>query len=140
MEKNLKHSIYGLKDLQRVGWRRWLIGWKPIPLCWLFKKYNLPVPRYLIGGANAAPQYEGSRISNSVRAWEAVEDADVTDWTVGDAFCISVGFGTQPGNQSSARILQLRWRNATDGGSFAALSATGELNWGSGDFTNLQNA
>lgn len=26
--------------------------WKPIHLCWLFEKYGLPIPKYLIGGAS----------------------------------------------------------------------------------------
>lgn len=103
--------------------------WKPLHWCWWFEKHGLPIPPYLVGGGNKVPQYEGSRISDAVLAWEAAEDVDVVDWVVGEDFCISVGFGTQAGAQSVSRTLQLRWRNVTDSGSFTALSGSGELTW-----------
>ena len=34
----------------------WLLAWKPIHLCWWFKRHNLPIPKYFIGGA--AEQYQ----------------------------------------------------------------------------------
>ena len=27
----------------------WLLNWKPIHLCWLFRKFGWPIPKYLIG-------------------------------------------------------------------------------------------
>lgn len=29
--------------------KRWFKYWKPIHLCWLFEKYGIPIPKYLIG-------------------------------------------------------------------------------------------
>jgi len=118
-----------LGDVFKVGFSRWIKSWKPIHLCWLFEKYGLAVPKYLIGGANKAPQYEGSRILNIVLGFEADEDVDVIDWIGGYDFVVSVGFGSQSGAQSGSRIVQLRWRNKSDGGDFAALGNTGQLTY-----------
>lgn len=136
MAKN-EHSIYTLGDVFKVGFSRWIKSWKPIHLCWLFEKYGFAVPKYLIGGGNKAPELCGSRVATALRGWVEEEDTDVTDWAVGDDFCFHVAFGAVSGAQSGARIVQLRWRNASDGGSFAALGNTGELTY-NGE-TNLGN-
>ena len=111
---------------------------KFIHLCWLFEKFNLPIPPYFIGTADAAPQYEGCRLADSTRSWLQNEDTNHTGHTVGTDFCISVTWGSQSGNKSNSREVRLRWRNKTDAGSFADLGASGELTW-SAD-TTLVNA
>lgn len=78
----------------------------------------------------------GSRLQNATRVNQALEDADVTNWdTANDfIFCAMVETTTHGGTSGT---LQLRWRNVTDAGSFAALSGTGELTWsGTTDLAN----
>lgn len=77
----------------------------------------------------------GSRIANATRTWQAVEDADVTNWDKSDfvfaAMVEAIGHGGATGT------LQLRWRNVTDSGAFAVLGNTGELTYnGTTDLVN----
>lgn len=105
----------------------WFKNWKPIHLCWLFKKIGLPIPQYLIGGGSDFT-LSGSRIANATRTWQSVEDAVVTDWIKSNDFIFAIA--AESGAHSSAiGTLQIRWRNKTDEGSFALLSGSGELTW-----------
>lgn len=102
-------------------------NWKPIHLCGLFKRLGVPIPRYLIGGGSDYT-LSGSRIANATRTWQANEDVDVTGWTKANDFIFAAA--VESGAHSSATgTLQLRWRDVSDSGSFAALASTGEINW-----------
>lgn len=78
--------------------------------------------------AGSAFDLTGSRTQNSTRVNQAVEDADVTNWVLTDdvVYCSMV---EAVGHGGASGTLQLRWRNVTDSGTFAALSASGELTW-----------
>jgi hypothetical protein len=69
----------------------------------------------------------GSRIANATRAWQAVEDADVTGWDADDFIFAAMVETAKHGGVTVT--LQLRWRNVTDSGTFTALSGSGELTW-----------
>lgn len=75
------------------------------------------------------PTASGSRIANATRTWQAAEDTAVTGWTVGSPFVFAAAIAAVAKN-SAAMSLRLRWRNVTDGGTFAELGSTGELTWG----------
>ena len=79
----------------------------------------------------------GIRFANATRTWQALEDIDVTGWVVDTPFIVATGIETDSGVKC-ADALSLEWRNATDGGTFAALSGTGELTWSG--ITDLVNA
>jgi len=104
-----------------------LKSWKPIHLCWLFKKLGLPIPPYLIG-AGTDFSLSGSRIANATRVWQANEDIDIADWDKTNDFIIAAAVGCGA-HASGDETLQIRWRDVNDGGSFVALSNTGELTW-----------
>lgn len=75
----------------------------------------------------------GSRIADatfaaSIPDWQAAEDADVTDWDTGVDVIFAAMVETTKHGGASANI-EIRWRNVTDSGTFAALSASGELTW-----------
>jgi len=84
-------------------------------------------------GKKAPAEFTGSRIGYATRsagAFNGVEDQDVnvTDWSVGDDFIVAMAFeeddsGYYPENSS----YRLEWNK--DGGTWNALSGTGELNW-----------
>jgi hypothetical protein len=115
----------------------WFRQWKPIHLCWLWEYWDEPIPRYLIGGGDAAPQYEGSRIANATRTFQADEDLDVVDWVPGEDICVSIAWGSVVGKKANAREFRIRWRNASDGGVFADLGNTGQLTYnGTTDLVN----
>lgn len=86
--------------------------------------------------AGSAFDLTGSRLQNATRVNQANEDADVIDWPKANDFILCAMVETTAHGGTSG-TLQLRWRNVTDSGSFAALSGTGELTW-SGT-TNLAN-
>lgn len=79
----------------------------------------------------------GSRIANATRTWQANEDVDVTGWDKANDFIFAAMVETTKHAGASA-TLQLRWRNVTDAGSFAALSGSGELTWSAA--TDLVNS
>ena len=102
--------------------------WKPIHLCWLFEKFDLPIPPYLIGAATGTAVLAGSRIANSTRTWQEDEDIDVAAWVKTNDFIFAASIETQSGKKTN-KNLSLRWRNKTEAGSFTALSGAGELTW-----------
>lgn len=99
---------------------------RPIHLCWLFRKLGLPIPPLV--GAGTPFTLSGSRIANATRVWQAAEDVSITGWdiTADLIFAIAVESGAHAAAQGT---LQIGWRNKTDGGSFTPLSASGELTW-----------
>lgn len=70
----------------------------------------------------------GGRIANANRVWQAAQDADVTSWNKANDFIVAAMLESSAHAGDSGTI-QLQWRNVTDGGSFANLSAAGELTW-----------
>jgi hypothetical protein len=70
----------------------------------------------------------GSRIANATRTWQAVEDADVSNWVLDDDFIVAISFQV-PSNKSETGDLMIRWRDVTDNTTFADLSGAGELTW-----------
>lgn len=110
--------------------------WKPIHLCWLFEKLGLSIPEYLISAAAGTVVLAGSRIANATRTWQADEDLNVNDWVKTADFIYAIAVETEPGKKAN-KNLSIRWRNKTDGGSFVALSGTGELTWTA--VTDLEN-
>lgn len=111
-----------------------LKNWKPIHLCWLFKRLGFPIPPYLIGGGSDF-DFVGGRIGNSDRTWAAAQDVDVTDWVKTNDFIVAAqveALGHNGGNSE----LRLEWRNLTDGGAWTVLSATGQLKYGATDLVD----
>lgn len=43
------------------GFHQWLLAWKPIPLCWFFRRMGWPIPRYLIGHDIFTPAQDNFR-------------------------------------------------------------------------------
>jgi len=116
--------------------KNWLNTWKPIHLCWLFRRLGLPVPRHFIGGAprRASSPFtlSGSRIGNATRTWQAGEDVDIVDWLKTNDFIFAIAM--EAGAHATASgTLQIRWRNKTEEGSFVALGASGEMKHGATD-------
>jgi hypothetical protein len=50
LDKNYKCGEIFNTQNKLLKFSKWLKEWKPIHLCWLFRKYNLPIPPYFIGG------------------------------------------------------------------------------------------
>lgn len=100
--------------------------YRPIHLCWLFRRLGLPIPPFV--GGTFYFILSGSRIANATRVWQADEYTSVTNWDKANDFIFAIACET-PGNHAEAGTLQIRWRNKTDGGSFVALGNTGELTW-----------
>lgn len=86
--------------------------------------------------AGSGIDWTGSRIANATRTWQANEDVAVTGWTKEDDFIVGV-MNEATGHGGASGSIELYWRNATDGGSFAALGNTGELTYNG--TTNLVN-
>lgn len=101
--------------------------WKPIHLCWFYRRMGWQIPKYLIGGGSPF-ELPGSRIANATRTWQANEDTGVIDWDKANDFIIAAAVESGA-HSAAAGTLQLRWRNKTDSGSFAVLSGSGELTW-----------
>lgn len=88
-----------------------------------------------MAGASAF-NLSGSRLQNATRVNQAAEDADVTGWAKANDFIICAMVETTAHGGATLTV-QLRWRNVTDSGSFAALSGSGELTWsGATDLVN----
>jgi len=54
----------------------WLNNWKPIHLCWLFIKFDKPIPKYFIGTATAPSVTTND--ATSIQAQQATGNGDVT--------------------------------------------------------------
>ena len=71
-----------------------LKGWKPIHLCWWFKKHNLPIPPYFIGGGadhdlcGTGPRYGADGANMSAVAAGAEAAANVINWVAGDVIIV----------------------------------------------------
>ena len=71
----------------------------------------------------------GSRILNATRVDQSgTDNFDVYDWTKTSDFILAVNINSG-GNDTEAAQYKLRWRNKTDGGSFADVGATGAINY-----------
>lgn len=54
-----------------------LLAWKPLHLCWWFRKHSLPIPRYFIGGSGSAPSVT-TNAATSVGAASAQLNGQIT--------------------------------------------------------------
>ena len=86
-------------------------------------------------GATADPVYSSSRLLDIDRTPLAADETAVIDWPIGDELIVALQMDEEKGPWTAT--YQLRWRNVTDGGSFAALGSTGEIRWGTA--TDLVN-
>lgn len=107
---------------------------RPIHLCWLFRRLGLPIPPFV--GAGSAFTVSGSRIANATRTWQAAEDTPVTNWNKANDFIVAIAFESSA-HASAAGNLRIYWRNKTDGGSFTSLYTYGEITYfGETDLVN----
>lgn len=72
--------------------------------------------------------FEGIRIADTSRSWQAAEETPITGWTKTDKFIVGAGIGMTGGG--SGVTPEIRWRDKTDSGSWTALAASGELKYG----------
>lgn len=105
-----------------------LNNWKPIHLCWLFKRLGLPIPPYLVGGGSDFALIAG-RIVKADRgsAW-GVDDEAIVDFDKDLDLIVAASFYTSSHGGCSG-VLQLRWQDKDDGSGFIAISGAGELTW-----------
>jgi len=78
--------------------------------------------------------YDGSRIGDSNRNWQAAEDVDVENWKIGDHLVLAIMYGSDD-HAGDADDLKLQWENTTGNpGVWTDLGAAGELKFsGVGD-------
>ena len=85
-------------------------------------------PYYIVQG--------GSRILDANRVDQSgADDADVTSWDKTNPFILAVNINSG-GKDTEAAQYKLRWRDFTDGGSFADVDSAGEAKFGSTDLVN----
>lgn len=71
----------------------------------------------------------GSRVCDSSRNDKSgADDADVTNWNKRADFILAVNINSA-GKDTEAAQYSLNWRNVTTSGSFAAVAATGQINY-----------
>jgi len=80
-------------------------------------------------GAGSDFDFKGGRIANATRVWQVGQDVDVHVFK--DAEFIVAAMCESGEHKDASSTLRLEWRNVSTGGSFAALSSSGELKYGS---------
>lgn len=69
-----------------------------------------------------------SRIADSSRSWEAACDVDISNWDKANEFILSTWMTSSIGHGNETKNWKLQWKRT--GGSFADVTATSEIAWG----------
>ena len=81
---------------------QWLLGWKPIHLCWWFIKHNRPIPKYLIGTSHT-PILSATTVTN-VASTSCTANSNITDGNSAvtrRGFCYVAGTSGDPTTANS---------------------------------------
>lgn len=128
-----------LRSIFKRPFKQWLRQWKPIHLCWLFEKLNLPIPKYFIGGGDGPPVFSGGNIDNATRNLGNAEDTPVAGWNKANLFIVALAWETTPSKKCDNRTYKIQWRNKTDSGAWNDLSNEGVLWWSLGGTDLVDN-
>jgi hypothetical protein len=80
------------------------------------------------GGCSNGARVARDGAGAGARNWQAAADIDITGWLLSWRMIFATMWDSDDMNSIDGDF-QLQWRNVTDAGSFADLTATGEVKW-----------